>query len=1063
MRIKYLVLTIFGFFSIWNANAKMEDWQNPEVIERGRMPMSATFVTEQQKTLTLNGTWKFKWNETIEGRQRDFHAVNFDDSLWGTMPVPGMWELNGYGDPVYLNVGYAWRGHYKNNPPFPPVEHNYVGQYRRNFSIDKSWDGKQICLNIGSATSNVRVWINGKEVGYSEDSKLEARFDITKYVKVGDNLIALEIFRWCDGTYLEDQDFWRLSGIARGVYVYTREKERIENVHISASMYGDLKINTELTTGVAEILNEVIDDKGNVLISSSVKKNSRKAKEISAYYKIDSPKLWSAEIPVLYTLLVKAKDKRGNIIESTAIPFGFRTVEVKNAQLLVNGKPVLIKGADRHEMNAYKGYVVSEKDMINDIRIMKELNINAVRTCHYPDDPKWLALCDKYGLYVVDEANVESHGMGYGKESLAHSKEFRKAHLSRNQRMVQRDVNHPSVIVWSMGNEAGNGENFYACYDWIKSYDDTRPVQYERALLYDEQKSERNTDIYCPMYQTPESIESYLKHADKPLIQCEYAHAMGNSMGNFKEYWDLVRKYPSNQGGFIWDFVDQALVKKVNAEKGGADFVYAFGGDYNDYEPSDGSFNCNGIIASDRTWHPHAYEVRYQHRSILTSGVGDLQSKDYNSVKIYNENFFINLSNYRLHWTVEVDGKTVVSGVVNNLDIEPQEERIVKLDFSKEEILNICQGKDVFLTVRYLLKREDGLLPAGTEVAYDQILLQEASQRLAAAGSASLNKEILPQFDPLKNRFYGSFVYDGTTGHNVSAWSVTFDRNSGAIASYMLDGKELVKEPLLPNFNRAVIENDMGANLHYKFALWRNPNFVPSSFDVVRNEDNYEVNVKYHIGESAIVLMRYNIYADGAIVVLESMKDAGKLSDAPYLFRFGMSFAMPGDFSLIDFYGKGPWENYWDRNSSALVGRYVQSVNEQYHYGYVRSQESGTKTGLRYFKVLNGNGLGFEITSDSKFSASALPFSIKDLDVAARLNDSPERTHNNQRGVSFHSLELKAIAHENDRSNGSTFVNFDLVQMGLGGVDSWGRLPLRKYMLPPCEREFRFVLRPVNN
>ena len=574
-------------------NDKMEPWQDPNVFEENRLPMAATFVTDQQKTLTLNGVWKFKWNETIEGRTKGFEAVDYNDTDWGTIPVPGMWELNGYNDPIYLNVGFAWRGHYENNPPYPPTEHNYVGQYRRMFNVDKSWIGKQICLCIGSATSNVRVWVNGKMVGYSEDSKLEARFDLTKYVKAGENLIALEIFRWCDGSYLEDQDFWRLSGIARGVYVYTRERERIEDVNIIAGMDGNFTVNAKVTKGVRNVRVAVIDRNGNQV---AYREATPVKGEAILNGMVQNPDLWSAEIPNLYTLKVTASDRK-NVVESTSIDFGFRTVEIKNAQLLVNGQPVLIKGANRHEMNADKGYVVSEEDMINDIRIMKELNMNAVRTCHYPNDPRWYALCDKYGLYVVDEGNIESHGIGYGDKTLAKRPDYKAAHLIRDQRMMRRDFNHPSVIIWSLGNEAGFGDTFVACYDWLKANDPTRPVQYERA-----EKASQN-DIICPMYASPKWCEDFAKgNPDRPLIQCEYAHAMGNSMGNFKEYWDLIRKYPNYQGGFIWDFVDQAL--RWPSNEGGTDHIFAFGGDFNEYDPSDGSFNCNGVIAADRTLHP---------------------------------------------------------------------------------------------------------------------------------------------------------------------------------------------------------------------------------------------------------------------------------------------------------------------------------------------------------------------------------------------------------------------------------------------------------------------------
>lgn len=1033
-------------------NDRMEPWQDPNIFEENRLPMSATFTTDQQKTLSLNGVWKFKWNETIEGRTKGFEAPGYDDADWGTIPVPGMWELNGYNDPVYLNVGYAWRGHYENNPPYPPTEHNYVGQYRRTFDIDKSWIGKQICLCIGSATSNVRVWVNGKPVGYSEDSKLEARFDITKYVKAGENLIALEIFRWCDGSYLEDQDFWRLSGIARGIYAYTREKERVEDVNIVAGMDGIYTVTTNVTKGVRKVGVTIVDKTGAEVVSTE-------AIPVKGVAKVDglvmNPLLWSAEEPNLYTLKVSAYDRKG-VVESSSIDFGFRTVEIRNSQLLVNGQPILIKGADRHELSADKGYVVSEEDMIRDIRIMKELNINAVRTCHYPNDPRWYALCDKYGLYVVDEGNIESHGMGYGKESLAHRADFRAAHLIRDQRMVRRDFNHPSVIVWSLGNEAGHGDNFLACYDWIKENDPSRPVQYERA------RGGKGTDIHCPMYASPAECEAIvLRKSGKPLIQCEYAHAMGNSMGNFKEYWDLIRKYPTYQGGFIWDFEDQAL--RWPSDEGGTDHIFAFGGDFNEYDPSDGSFNCNGVIAADRTLHPHAYEVRYQQRNIHTSLAG--QGK----VNVYNENFFKDLSQYRMLWNITVDGEAVSSGVVENLNVAPQKTETVDLGF--KTIPNA--DADIFLNVSYVLKSADGVLPAGTEVAYDQISLKEKTGAAFEAGSAVVDRGTMTQCETtVSYEFSGSFAFAGTAGERVAEWNASFDKATGFLTAYTVNGVKMLSEPLTPEFARAPIENDMGAGkIREMYNAWRYPEFrlKAGSLKVeALNEPRrgaFILTAEYEpiAGGAAIVEMSYEIFTDGSIKGTEKMKDAGGLAKAPALMRYGMKFTMPGRFSTVDFYGKGPWENYSDRNTAAVVGRYVQSVNDQYHYGYVRSQESGTKTDLRYFRVVDSNGTGLEVSADVRFSASALPFSMADLDCLK--DGTPVRANktNKQNGAALHSLNLKEKAHENDRSNGTTHVNFDLVQMGVGGINSWGTLPLDAYLIPAAEREFTFVLRPVNN
>ena len=1055
---KRLLTAIVGLsamlLALGTAEAKkngLPDWQDPQIVQINRLPMTASFQSGGLN-LSLNGMWKFAWYETIDSRSMDFYKTDFVDADWDNMPVPGMWELNGYGDPVYKNVGYAWCGHYDTTPPYPAMEHNYAGQYRKSFVLGDEWEGEDIFLHIGSATSNVRVWVNGKEVGYSEDSKLEARFDITKYVHTGENLIALEIFRWCDGTYLEDQDFWRMTGLARDTYIFSRDKKRVEDVRVIASADGTADITAEVTKGVSQIKFIIVDPFDKEIAAETVAVSTKAKSErglATAKVKIQIPavKQWTAETPWLYTLKMVSYDAKGKT-EVSMLQIGFRDVEIKDGQLLVNGQPVLIKGANRHEMNPYKGYVVSEADMIQDIMIMKQLNINAVRTCHYPNDPLWYSLCDRYGLYVVDEANNESHGMGYGEGSLAHDVSYQHAHLERMKRMVQRDFNHPSVIIWSMGNEAGHGVNFMKGYEMIKAMDSTRPVHYERA------EGGPGTDIACPMYFDHASCERYASRDPrpaKPLIQCEYAHAMGNSMGGLKEYWDLVRKYPVYQGGFIWDFVDQALKWPVDPQKYGTDHVFVFGGDFNDYDPSDNSFCCNGIIAADRSYHPHAYEVAYQYRSILTSATREeaLAGK----VNVYNENFFIDLSRYILHWGIEVDGRQVLMGCQPMPSIAPQETQTVALGYNEADIMEACghtdlDYHDIYLNVRYVLKRPDGLLPAGAEVAYDQICITDAPLELFADYSG------IPAYgqDGDLHVFTGDMVFEGATGVRLSPWKAVFDASKGALVSYTLGGKEMIKSALLPNLARAATENDLGAGQDKRMAHWRAAEFLVKEFAVEATDSCYRVMTEFMpIKDFAYVRMTYNIYADGVIEAMEEFKDAGNLENGKLIDRIGMEFAMPGEYSVFEFYGLGPFENYCDRNSSAFVGHYVQRVEDQYHYGYVRPQESGTKTQLKWIKVLDDNGAGFEISSDVKFSASALPFHWKELDVRVLGNNQA------------HSLELKKAAHEGQRTLGTTWVNFDLVQMGLGCVNSWGAWPLYEHLVVPQEYTFRFILRPVNN
>ena len=1045
---------------------KFPEWQDANVVEINRYPMTATFETGGNK-LSLNGVWDFKWYELIADRSLDFYRIDYNASGWDKMPVPGMWELNGYGEPLYLNTGYAWRTWYTNNPPFAPIERNHAGQYRRTFNLDESWNGKDVFLHIGSATSNVKVWVNGKFVGYSEDSKLEARFDITKYVKQGENLVALEIFRWCDGTYLEDQDFFRFTGLARDTYVFSREKKRIEDINVVGSAAGVADVCVELTRGVTKVDLKIVDPCGVEVASASVPVKSNVLSErglplVKTTLNVADVQLWSAETPVLYTLNVASYDKKGKT-EETSIRIGFRDVKIVGNQLHVNGKPIFIKGANRHEMNAYKGYIVSKEDMIQDILIMKQLNINAVRTCHYPNDPLWYSLCDEYGLYVVDEANIESHGMGYKELTLAKSEEYEFAHLDRTRRMVKRDFNHPSIIIWSLGNEAGDGPNFVKTSALIKSMDQSRPVQYEQARVKD------HTDIFCPMYYNFQQCEKYLtNNPKKPLIQCEYAHAMGNSLGGLKEYWEMVRKYPAYQGGFIWDFVDQAQWWPADAQKTGSDHVFIFGGEFNDVDPSDNSFCCNGIIATDRTLHPHAYEVAYQYRSIHTTAADQILN---GQVNVYNENFFIDLSRYMMEWDIEVNGKKVIRGVVSDLDVNPLTTETISLGYDEAAVLKAAKVRsladaDVYLNIRYVLKNADGILEAGSQVAYDQIALNEAAMPAfdAKSGKPSLAKNDNGYV------FTGVTSWDGAGAERELPWAAVFDPQTGALTSYTIGNSEMVAEPLLPCFGRAVNENDIGAKFHKKLAAWFYPELKVAAFDVKENENCYSITVVYEplklstvnaksspLECVANVSMTYNVYSDGTIEGVEAMTDGGNLAQAGTLPRFGMEFAMPGEHSVFEFFGKGPFENYCDRNSAALVGHYVQRVEDQYHWGYVRPQESGTKTELKWVKVTDDNGKGLMITSDVKFSASALPLSRRQLDLSLT---GAERKEN---GDVRHSLDLRKLACEGQRALGKTYVNFDLKQMGVACVNSWGAWPREEHLVKPQEYQFKLCISPVLN
>ncbi len=1042
MKRKIFMLAALFAGAVIPSYAQQHKWQDPNVFEAGREPMRSSFIVHPKACEdmytneisasplyeSIHGDWKFYWTENASDvLPEGFWTRKFDDSSWGVMPVPGNWELNGYGDPVYTNLNYPWYKFFEYNPPYVPEEQNHVGLYRREIAVPSEWKGKDIFVHFGSATSNLALWVNGKEVGYSEDSKLEAEFNITKYVKPGqENLFVMQMHRWCDGSYMEDQDFFRLSGIARESYIYARDRKRIADVKITPDLVngykdGVLDVKVNVTSGVKLVKLSLVQADGSVVASKDCPVAGGKAE---ALFEVAQPARWSAEKPNLYKLAVTVSDGVRDI-ESTGFNVGFRKVEIKDHQFLVNGQPVLIKGVNRHEMNPEKGYVVTKEDMIKDIQIMKSLNINAVRTCHYPNDPLWYDLCDIYGLYVVDEANIETHGMGYGEKSLAHREDFQAAHLIRNQRMVYRDYNHPSIVTWSLGNESGNGVNFHKCYDWIKAYDSSRPVQYEQAA--GNGGNDYNSDIQCPMYAGYKDCIKYLEQFDslkyqRPLIQCEYAHAMGNSLGGFKEYWDLVRKYPHYQGGFIWDFVDQALAWK-DPESGKT--IYRYGGDYNGRDASDETFCCNGIIAANRSIHPGAYEVKHQYRNIHTSHVSATRGE----VSVFNENFFEDLSEYRLNWEILLEGVPVYNGVVENLDVAPQTSAIVSLEGYPSGSL----GKDdMKLVVRYTLKNAGPLLPAGHEVAHDQF---DISPSLLSG---------MPYNAPLKG---GNLKIDDRTVKG-DGFSITFN-DEGLICDYTYKGVKMLSEQLEPNFYRALTENDLGVmksssnRAHfYSWVMWRMAKVSPIFFKIIENEDStVTVDTRYTIPViSGRMDITYHIGADGTVKVSEYMKPS-RNAGAASMMRYGMTMAMPGEFDTVEFYGAGPHETYCDRVSGAVVARYRQKVDEQVDEFYARPQESGTHSLLRWFRIMNRNGLGLEICADSVFSASALPYSTEQLDCL----------HHDYKK---HFQEIE--------KDGKTHVNFDLKQIGLGCETSWGRIPLEKYMLPTGVYQFNFMIKPID-
>lgn len=1005
-------------------------WQNVNINQQNREPRRANFFAfenlekaqsfDKKKSanyLSMEGMWKFNFVKDHNKRPANFFALKYDDSQWKDFPVPGLFELNGYGDATYKNIGYAWATQFDPNPPYISELNNYTGSYRRTFELPKDWKGKDVYFHVGSATSNLTLWVNGKYVGYSEDSKVAAEFNISKYLKPGKNLIAMQVMRWCDGSYFEDQDFWRFTGIAREVYLYARPKLHAADIRLNAALEnnyqdGVLNYKVSLKGGKTDVAITLCDKEGKQIAQATGAQGVIKVPKVNA---------WTAETPYLYKAYITLKNKQG---AAEVIPqkVGFRNVEIKNAQLLVNGQPVLVKGADRHEMDPDGGYVVSLERMIQDIKIMKQLNINAVRTSHYPCDPRWYDLCDEYGIYITAEANLESHGMGYEEKSLAKFPEYIVPHIERNEGNVKPLINHPSVIVWSLGNESGYGVNFEKAYDWVKACDTTRPAQYERGG-YDSK-----TDIYCPMYIGYEESESYCKsNGTKPYIQCEYAHAMGNSEGGFKEYWDLIRKYPKYQGGYIWDFVDQGLRDKspITGKE-----IFTYGGDYGRYPASDYNFNCNGIIAPNRRLNPHAYEIQYVLQNVW---IKDFDAEN-GSFNVYNENFFKNIDDLSLTATLFANGvKLTTVAIPDTKGIAPQATKLVKSEALKSAIEKAeAEHATEEITINFAFASDGSqpLVDKGQVMARQQIVL---------------NGYEFDKVDATANTGSKIEVEETNSYVKVSAerMSVTIGKKTGMIDYLDVDGEPMLKfrESMTPEFWRAPTDNDYGASLQKKMRVWKNPQMNLKSFDKSESKDSVVLTANFEMPEvKAELMLRYRINAAGEVTVTEKMttdKEA-KVAD---LFRYGMQLQMPASFSKLEYYGRGPEENYIDRHSSSFIGKYEANVKDEY-YPYVRPQESGNHTDIRYFSIFNpttGKGITFE--GYAPMECSAIPYLVEDLDAGI------EKEH----AWGQHSGDLV--------EKGLVQLHIQQRQFGLGCIDSWGSSPMEKYRMHYQDRCFSFVIK----
>ena len=1032
------------------------EWHDLQVNEINRLPLhtlhfaydpndfagtGAEYLDKKKSMnyLSLDGTWKFNWVANADERPTDFYKTDLDDSKWNNIQMPGNWEMLGYGQPEYVNVGFGWRGHFDQQPPAVPTKDNHVGSYRREINIPANWDGKRVIAHFGSVTSNIYLYVNGKFAGYAEDSKVAAEFDITPFLKKGKNLIAFQTFRWCDGSWCEDQDFWRLSGPARENYLYARSKEhRLLDVRVETELKnnykdGYLNITAKVQGNTLAYFGLYDPDGKEVIVTGTDNVKNGVAKY---QLRVKNVRKWSAETPNLYTLVVSPIQNGGMYLpyEIVQVKVGFRKVEIKNKQFLVNGQPVLLKGADRHEMDPDEGYNVSEERMIQDIMMMKRMNINAVRTSHYPNDPRWYDLCDKYGLYVVAEANQESHGFQYGDDAAAKKPEFAKQIMERNQHNVSMFFNHPSIVTWSLGNETVMGDNFLKAYKWIKSQDKTRPVQYEQA------RRGEGTDIFCPMYYPVSYCEKYAKdpNSPMPLIQCEYNHTMGNSGGNLSDYWDLIRKYPILQGGFDWDFVDQALHRnivkpmsilpyKMNNEEL-RKIEYCYGGDYNKYDPSDNNFNCNGIIGPDRQMNPHAYEVAYQYQNIWAKMV----NAETGEVSVHNENFFRDLSNYALAWSLEEDGVETQNGTIADLDVPAQQTKNFTIPYDKSKI----KGKEVFLNIDFRLKEAEPLLTAGQVMAYAQL---PVVTKQACSGDCS---KMLAQGHGKKKMKLAAKKNNVVA---VTTPNLTFkiDRSTGLISEYAYNGKSLLGEggTLKPNFWRAPTDNDMGAGLQKKFQAWKNPQMNLKNIEVKKDKKTNSVTILTSFDMPEVqgqMDITYVVFANtGAVKVTEDFKatEGAKVSD---MFRFGMLMQMPYTMEKSNYYGRGPIENYSDRKDCMRIGVYTDDADNQY-FPYIRPQESGTKSDIRWWKQTDATGLGLQVKSCTPFYASAIHFDTEELDDG---DDKEQR----------HSFDLKK----------SKFTNLflDSAHMGVGGENSWGAWPLEKYRVHYGNKTFTFTLIP---
>ncbi|VEJ18924.1 Beta-galactosidase [Capnocytophaga canimorsus] len=995
-------------------------YENPAVQEINRLPMRATYFpyesTERafenqpeksERFLSLNGIWKFLWKEDFKQLPTDFFKESYNDTSWDDFKVPATWEFNGYGTPIYVNEKFEFAVKNPQPPNIPDSINQPVGAYRKVIEIPEKWQDKEVFIHLGAVKSAFKLYVNGQFVGFGKDSKLPSEFDLTPFIKQGKNVIALEVRRWSDASFLEAQDMWRLSGIMRDCYLYARPKLHFFDYESLSELTNDYKDgvmrlrvqafnNTDDNQEDSSIEATLFDQQGQKIWQETqkipkLKKSFGKA-ENQFMAKIPNVKSWTAETPNLYDLQLILKDKKGQIQEVIRRKTGFRSVEIKGNVFLINGMPVKLKGVNRHDASSKTGQVVSKEEMLKDVKLMKELNINAVRTSHYPNDPYFYELCDQYGLYVMDEANVENHGMHYAFDrTLANHPDWEKAHLMRVIRMVQRDKNHPSIFSWSMGNESGNGWNFYQAYKAVKGIDPSRPVHYELA------SGDWNIDMESRMYRSIDFLVNYAENnPKKPFVLCEYAHAMGNSVGNFQEYWDVYEKYPSLMGGFIWDWMDQGVEKMVNGKR-----IFGYGGDWGDENtPSDNNFLNNGVVGPYHTLHPHAYEVRKVHQFI-----GFSYRK--NILTVQNKYFFQDLSNFEIQWELLKDGKLVQNGVFKHLDVKPQQRKEYKLKVKTDNTA------EYILRVTAFTKAQEGVLEAGTALAFGEFFLTpyRAKNDVSESVNVAVNendKEIR-----IQNQYFTAII----------------SKEKGILTDYTANGKVIFKQGPYANFWRPATDNDFGAGLQHKLAKLKDADkqAVVERIEVAHTHSSQvKVTIVKKMIDQSLMFVQNLIFDGKGGLQVENEFTPLKTDDKMLTFKIGNHLVLPVDFKEIEWYGRGPWESYADRKTAALVGLYKGTIEEEYH-PYLRPQESGNKTDVRYAKITRADGSGFRIQSTKKLlNVNVLPYEPDQLFPGMKKG----QTHSG-------SLEFSENIH----------LDVDLQQLGVGGNNSWGELPIEKYRL----------------